>query len=77
MNGSKFDTLDEQMLQYKVPFIVWANYEIDEEEIEQTSMNYLLNYVYQVAGWDAPAYNLFLMERQSLRLVRMDITRLH
>ena len=27
-------------------------------------MNYLLNYVYQVAGWDAPAYNLFLMETQ-------------
>lgn len=62
VHDGSFDTLAEQQLQYTVPFFVWANYDIPEETIEITSLNYLSNYVYQVAGIEFPAYNQFLAD---------------
>lgn len=32
---------EERMEKYKVPFVIWANYDIPEETIERTSLNYL------------------------------------
>lgn len=61
-----FDTLDEQMLQYMVPFFIWANYDIEEQYVECTSLNYLSNYMYEVAGIELPAYNQFLKELQEV-----------
>lgn len=60
VHGGSFDTLDEQILQYKVPFMIWANYDIEEEYVECTSLNYLSNYLYKVAGIPMPAYNQIL-----------------
>lgn len=34
-------TREEQMEKYKVPFVLWTNYDIREEIIEKTSLNYL------------------------------------
>lgn len=34
-------TSEELMEKYKIPFIAWANYDIEEETIEKTSLNYL------------------------------------
>lgn len=29
------------MEKYKIPFVIWANYDIQEETVEKTSLNYL------------------------------------
>lgn len=34
-------TAEELMEKYKVPFVAWANYDIEEDTIEKTSLNYL------------------------------------
>ncbi len=54
------DTLDEQQKRYAIPFFIWANYDIEEEYIDCTSLNYLSSYVYDAAGLALPPYNRFL-----------------
>lgn len=34
VHGGNFDTLDEQELMYRVPFFIWANYDIEEENVD-------------------------------------------
>lgn len=55
LNGGAFDTLDERMLQYTVPFFIWANFDIEEDFISCTSINYLPRYVLECAGLELPA----------------------
>ena len=62
IHGGTFETLDEQMQQYLVPFFVWANYDIEEQYIGCTSLSYLSNYLYEAAGIVLPAYNQFLTD---------------
>ena len=62
LHGGTFNTLEEQQLQYTVPFFLWANYDIPEESVEMTSLNYLSNYIFQVANIELPPYNKFLMD---------------
>ena len=62
VGGITVDTLDERQKRYKVPFFIWTNYDIDEESIHCTSLNYLSSYVYKTAGIDLPPYNNFLAE---------------
>ncbi len=62
IHGGTFDTLDEQLLQYEIPFFVWANYDIDARETPLTSINYLTNYVYEAAGLEPPVYTQLLMD---------------
>lgn len=45
----------EQELQQKVPLFVWTNYDIEEKEVQLTSLTYLSNYVYEAAGMEPPA----------------------
>ncbi len=52
--------LDKQQKRYEVPFFVWANYDIEEEYISCTSLNYLSSYVYDAAEIALPPYNRFL-----------------
>ena len=47
-----------------MPFFVWANYDIPEENVGLTSLNYLSNYVYQAAGFALPEYNQYLTQLQ-------------
>lgn len=62
IHGGKFGSLDEQMLRYKIPFLIWSNYDIDEKYMECTSLNYLSTYLYKTAGIPLPEYNKFLTE---------------
>ena len=62
IGGTSADTLDEQQKRYKVPFFIWANYDIAEDYIDCTSLNYLSSYVYDVAGIALPPYNRFLQD---------------
>lgn len=54
--------LEDRQNRYKVPFFIWANYDIEEKQVECTSLNYLSSYVYDVAGLPLPPYNQFLRE---------------
>lgn len=64
VHGGEFSTLDEQEEKYSVPFFLWANYDIPEENVGLTSLNYLSNYVYQAAGFALPEYNQYLTQLQ-------------
>lgn len=66
LHGGAFGTLEEQMLQYAVPFFVWANYDIEEQDVALTSVNFLANYVYEAAGLPLPAYNRVLKDIQAV-----------
>ena len=66
IHGGNFETLAEQELQQKVPFFVWANYDIEEKVVPLTSLNYLSNYVYEAAGMELPAYNQFLKDTEKI-----------
>lgn len=65
IHGKSFETLDEQQLKYTIPFFIWANYDIEEETVELTSLNYLSNYMYRVAGFSLPEYNQALADIQN------------
>ena len=60
--GKEFETLDEEVLRYTIPFFIWANFDIEEAEVECTSINYLSRYLLEVAGIDLPPYYQFLKE---------------
>ncbi|MBE6631424.1 MAG: LTA synthase family protein [Ruminococcaceae bacterium] len=60
INEASENSLDKQQLLYKVPFFIWANYDIEEDNIECTSLNYLSTHVYDVAKIALPPYNKFL-----------------
>ena len=57
LKGGPLDTLEDEMNRRTVPFAVWANYDIEEKEIEYTSFNYLSNFVYEAAGIELSAYH--------------------
>ena len=60
VHGGSFNSLDEQTLQYEVPFFIWTNYKSEEETIELTSLDYLSTYLFEKAGIEQPSYNCFL-----------------
>lgn len=62
ISGKEMASLDDQMDLYKVPFVMWANYDIEEKEIPCTSLNYLSSYLYQAAGLPMPSYNQYLTD---------------
>lgn len=45
---------------YKVPFLIWANYDIKEENVERTSNNYLSTYLAEVTGMEKTGYLKYL-----------------
>lgn len=60
------DTLDLRQNRYKVPFFIWTNYDIEEKQVDCTSLNYLSSYVYEIAGLALPSYNQFLREMEDV-----------
>ena len=59
--GKPLDSLTPQELQkkYITPFLLWANYDIEEQYIDKMSANYLGAYVAKIANYDLPAYESF------------------
>lgn len=62
VHGGEFETLSEKMLQYQVPFFLWANFDIPEQTVECTSLNYLSRYLLETAGLELTPYYRFLKE---------------
>jgi len=52
--------MEEVQKRYKVPFFIWANYNIEEAYYENISVNYLSTLAMEVAGVELPEYNQYL-----------------
>ena len=55
------DQPEKYPLKYEVPFILWANYDIFEEVVDNISANYLSSYLLQTAGLERTTYNNYLL----------------
>ena len=64
MDVNSIDLLPLERLQqrYITPFIIWANYDIEEEYIEKLSANYLSSYLLKTANIEMTEYNKYLLE---------------
>ena len=64
LNGKSSGTLslEDETLRYKVPFFIWANYDIIEESNVETSPNFLGNKVLEAAGIPLSGFRNFLAE---------------
>ena len=55
-------TPEQEQQRYCTPFFIWANYDIEEREIERLSSNYLSSLVLETAGVKLTGYNKYLLE---------------
>lgn len=53
-------SLEDAQKRYVTPFVIWANYDIQEEYIDKLSVNYLSSYLLKVAGVKTTKYNDYL-----------------
>ncbi len=53
---------EEYRQKYAVPFVLWANYDIPEDDVDNISANYLSTYLLKVAGLKDTAYNEYLWQ---------------
>lgn len=60
-NQSGYLTLEESINQFEVPYMIWANYDIQEEKRDM-SVNYLGAYVLKTAGLNLTGYQKYLLE---------------
>lgn len=58
-NGAEL-TEEEQAGRYEVPFLIWANFEIEEARDVEISANYLGGYALRAAGLPLSAYEQYL-----------------
>lgn len=64
-HGGPYETLAEQQLQYTVPFFIWANFDITEQTVPCTSLNYLGRYLLETAGIPLPSWFRFLKDLEA------------
>ena len=55
-------TIEQEQKRHTTPFIIWANYDIEEQYIERLSSNYLSSYVLKTAGVKLTDYNKYLLK---------------
>ncbi len=66
---SEFNDQQENRLQegiyekrYEVPFLIWANYDIKEDDVDCISANYLSSYLLKTAGLKLTSYQNYLLQ---------------
>lgn len=52
----------QEQKRHMTPFIIWANYDIEEQEIDMLSSNYLSSLVLKTAGVELTDYNEYLLK---------------
>lgn len=64
VTGSVPDVFSQEQVMKKhlVPFMIWANYDIKEQEIERISLNYLSALVLKTAGLKMSSFMQYLLE---------------
>ena len=62
LNGMDMDSLtpEDVMNDHVVPFVIWANYDIDEKEDVDISLNYLGNLLLKETGIPLTGYRTYL-----------------
>lgn len=55
-------TTEQEQRRHKTPFVIWANYDIEEKNIDKLSSNYLSSLVLQTAGVKLTEYNKYLLK---------------
>lgn len=55
-------TPQQEQARHCTPFIIWANYDIEEKTIDKLSSNYLSSLVLKTAGVKLTEYNKYLLE---------------
>ena len=63
VNPVQFDK-EKIMKEHTVPFMIWANYDIPEQNVEKISLNYLSSLVLKTAGLKMSNYNRYLLHLQ-------------
>ncbi|MCD8149765.1 MAG: LTA synthase family protein [Clostridiales bacterium] len=53
-------TTEQELSRYETPFVIWANYDIEEAEVDSISVNYLSTLLSQAAGLPQTQYNKYL-----------------
>lgn len=53
--------IEEEQKRHITPFIIWANFDIEEQYIDKLSSNYLSSYVLKTAGVKMTEYNEYLL----------------
>lgn len=66
VHGGPFEDLSAQMLQYTIPFFIWANYDIPEQTVECTSLSYLGRYLMDAAAVELPPFYRFLKDMEQV-----------
>ena len=66
---SKFLTIEEKAEKYMTPYIIWANYDIGDTELFNTSSNFLGSILLEKVGLPKGPINMFLLEM--LEIVQM------
>ena len=62
--------LEDMMREYQVPFVIWANYPLESQEIEAVSLNYLSGLLLRAAGLEGTDYTKFLEQlRQEVPVI--------
>ena len=64
--SGKIDTLPEQMIQHTVPFVIWANFDIEEKDLGLTSLSYLSTHLLDAAGLQRTAYHEYLAQQEQI-----------
>ena len=54
--------LEQRQKRYITPFVIWANYDIDDAYIDKLSVNYLSSYLLKTAKIKTTPYNEYLFE---------------
>lgn len=64
--GKKIDNFNakDTATWYSTPYVIWANYDIEEKQDEDMSANYLSSYLLNLIGADMTGYNKYLLELQ-------------
>ena len=67
LNGMTYSSLsaEEESLRYEVPYVVWANYDIEEKTGADTSANFLAAQVLDAAGVPLSDYESYLLKLSS------------
>lgn len=65
INPSKL-TQEQAMLRYQVPYVVWANYDIDEASGADMDISFLAANVLEMAGIELTPYQNFLLEYEAV-----------
>ncbi len=55
-------SVEQEQSRYCTPFYIWANYDIEEKEIDKLSVNYLSSYLMNTIGTKMPVYNRYLLK---------------